>query len=46
VTDGWGLIARCTVSLTEVLLLAMGAIIFAAALSLAIGIASRLLTVA
>jgi hypothetical protein len=33
-------------SLTELLLLAIGAIIFAAALSLAIGIASRLITVA
>jgi hypothetical protein len=33
-------------SLTELLLLAIGAIIFAAALSLAIGIASRLFTVA
>jgi hypothetical protein len=33
-------------SLTEILLLAMGTIIFAAALSLAIGIASRLITVA
>jgi hypothetical protein len=34
-----------TMSLSELLLLAMGAIIFAAALSLAIGIASRLITV-
>jgi hypothetical protein len=33
-------------SLTELLLLAIGAIIFAAALSVAIGIASRLITVA
>jgi hypothetical protein len=33
-------------SLSELLLFAMGAIIFAAALSLAIGIASRLITVA
>jgi hypothetical protein len=33
-------------SLTEAFLLAMGAILFAAALSLAIGIASRLITVA
>jgi hypothetical protein len=33
-------------SLTELLLLAMGAVIFAAALSLVIGIASRLITVA
>jgi hypothetical protein len=33
-------------SLSETLLLAMGALIFAAALSLAIGIASRLITVA
>jgi hypothetical protein len=33
-------------SLTELLLLAIGAIIFAAALSLAIGIASRLITIA
>jgi hypothetical protein len=33
-------------SLTEILLLAMGAIIFAAATSLAIGIASRLITIA
>jgi hypothetical protein len=33
-------------SLSEILLLAMGALIFAAALSLAIGIASRLITVA
>jgi hypothetical protein len=33
-------------SLTELLLLAIAAIIFAAALSLAIGIASRLITVA
>jgi hypothetical protein len=33
-------------SLTEILLLAMGAIIFAAALSVVIGIASRLTTVA
>jgi hypothetical protein len=32
--------------LSEILLLAMGAIIFAAALSLAIGIASRLITIA
>jgi hypothetical protein len=46
VTDGWGLIARCTMSLTEILFLAMGTIIFAATLSLAIGIASRLITVA
>jgi hypothetical protein len=46
VTDGWGLIARCTMSLTELLLLAMGVIIFAAAMSLVIGIASRLITVA
>jgi hypothetical protein len=46
VTDGWGLIARCTMSLTELLLLAMGAVIFTAALSLVIGIASRLITVA
>ena len=41
-TDGWGLIAWCAMSLTEILLLVMGAIIFAAALSLAIGIVSRL----
>jgi hypothetical protein len=33
-------------SLTEILLFVMGAIIFAGALSLAIGIASRLITVA
>jgi hypothetical protein len=33
-------------SLTELLLLIMGALIFAAALSLVIGIASRLITVA
>jgi hypothetical protein len=33
-------------SLTEILLLAMGAIIFAAALSVVIGIASGLFTVA
>jgi hypothetical protein len=33
-------------SLTEILLLAMGAIVFAAAVSLAIGIASRLITIA
>jgi hypothetical protein len=33
-------------SLTEMLLLAMGAIIFAAAMSFAIGIASRLITIA
>jgi hypothetical protein len=33
-------------SLSEVLLLAMGAIIFAAAISLLIGIAARLITVA
>ena len=33
VTDGWGLIVRCTMSLTEILLLAMGAIIFATAMS-------------
>jgi hypothetical protein len=46
VADGWGLIARCTMSLTELLLLAMGVIIFAAAMSLVIGIASRLITVA
>jgi hypothetical protein len=46
VTAGWGLIARCTMSLTEVLLLAVGAIIFAAAMSLVIGIAFRLITVA
>jgi hypothetical protein len=45
-TDGRGLIDRCTMSLTEILLLAMGVLIFAAALSLAIGIASRLITVA
>jgi hypothetical protein len=46
VTDGWGLIARCAMSLTEILLLVMGAIIFAAALTVVIGIASRLITVA
>jgi hypothetical protein len=33
-------------SLTEILLLAMGAIVFAAAISLTIGIASRLITIA
>jgi hypothetical protein len=38
-------IARCAMSLTELLLLVMGAIIFAAALSLAIGIASRVFTI-
>jgi hypothetical protein len=41
VTAGWGLIAWCTMSLTELLLLTIGAVIFAAALSVAIGIASR-----
>jgi hypothetical protein len=46
VTDGRGVIARCATSLTEILLLVMGAIIFAAALSVFIGIASRLITVA
>jgi hypothetical protein len=46
VTDGWGLIARCAISLTEILLLAMGAIIFATAMTVVIGIASRLITVA
>jgi hypothetical protein len=33
-------------SLTEILLLIMGAVIFAAAMTLVIGIASRLITVA
>jgi hypothetical protein len=37
---------RCEMSLTELLLLAIGALIFAAALSLVIGIGSRLITVA
>jgi hypothetical protein len=46
VTAGWGLIAWWAMSLTEILLLVMGAIIFAAATTLAIGIASRLITVA
>jgi hypothetical protein len=46
VTDGRGLIAGRAMSLTEILLFVMGAIIFAAALSLAIGIASRLISVA
>jgi hypothetical protein len=46
VTDRWGLIAWCAMSLTEILLFVMGAIIFATALSLVIGIASRLITVA
>jgi hypothetical protein len=38
VTAGWGLISRCVMSLSEILLLVMGAFIFAASLSLAIGI--------
>jgi hypothetical protein len=46
VTDGRGLIAWCVMSLSEIVLLVMGAILFAAALSVAIGIASRLITVA
>jgi hypothetical protein len=45
-TDGWGLIAWYAMPLTEILLLVVGAIIFAAAMSLVIGIASRLITVA
>jgi hypothetical protein len=45
VTDGWGLIARCAMSLTELLLLVMGAIVFATAMTFVIGIASRLITV-
>jgi hypothetical protein len=44
VTDGWGLIARCAMSLTELLLLVMGAIVFATAVTVVIGIASRLIT--
>jgi hypothetical protein len=46
VTDGWGLIRRCAMSFSEILLLVMGAIIFAAAMTVVIGIASRLITVA
>jgi hypothetical protein len=46
VTAGWGLIAWCAMSLTEILLLVMGAVIFAAAMTVVIGIASRLITVA
>jgi hypothetical protein len=46
VTDGWGLIAWCAVSLTEILLLAMGAIVFATAMTVVMGIASGLITVA
>jgi hypothetical protein len=46
VTDGWGLISWCAMSLTEILLLAMGAILFATAMTVVIGIASRLITVA
>jgi hypothetical protein len=44
-TAGRSVIARCTMSLTELLLLVMGTIIFAVALSLAIGIASHVITV-
>jgi hypothetical protein len=47
VTDGRGLIADGAVmSLTDILLLAMGAITFAAALTVVIGIASRVISVA
>jgi hypothetical protein len=46
VTAGWGLIAGRAMSLTEILLFVMGAIIFAAAMIVVIGIASRLITVA
>jgi hypothetical protein len=46
-TDGRGLSADgATMSLTEIFLLVIGAIIFAAALTVVIGIASRLITVA
>jgi hypothetical protein len=45
VTDGRRLIARAAMSLSEMLLFVLGAIIFTTALSLAIGIAMRLITV-
>jgi hypothetical protein len=45
VTDGRGFIAGAAMSLSEMLLFALGAIIFTTALSLAIGIATRLITV-
>jgi hypothetical protein len=45
VTDGRGLIAGAAMSLSEMLLFALGAIVFTTALSLAIGIATRLITV-
>jgi hypothetical protein len=44
-TDGWGLITWWAMSFSEIVLLVMGTLIFAAAMTLAIGIALRVFTV-